>query len=144
MRKIMSIVVGCLAWVSHCGMCADAKDKEAVAKDLEQLKGNWECIRANINCKVQEKPTLRMTIEGTNLFLYDKDKIPHKRTFLIEPSRNPKEIDIASHGMTNLGIYKLEGDALTIALAPKAGAARSTNFEGKDEGVVLVFRRSTK
>src|SRR5262249_10464273 len=64
--------------------------------------------------------------------------------FTLDPTRDPKEIDVtpANGAGRKLGIYRLEGDRLTLRLGA-AGARRPKRFETGDTSTAVVLRRAT-
>ena len=64
-------------------------------------------------------------------------------TYRVDPGKTPKEIDLTDSSGTRLGIYKLEGDQLTLCLTEPNRPSRPTEFTAPagSPQMVLVLRR---
>jgi|SoiMethySBSTD1v2_1073268.scaffolds.fasta_scaffold181022_4 uncharacterized protein (TIGR03067 family) len=72
-------------------------------------------------------------------------------SYKIDPKATPAEIDLmpttAGNGPTLLGIYKLDGDTLTMCFLPGGpGTERPKNFESPAgaQSIVMTFKRVKK
>jgi uncharacterized protein (TIGR03067 family) len=91
--------------------------------------------------------TMTLTKEGKAIMKEGKDAKPEEMQFTFDPKQDPPHITISEPGMGNLnmlGIYKLEGDSLTICLA--FGKDRPTVFASppKSDFILITLRRPAK
>jgi uncharacterized protein (TIGR03067 family) len=124
---------------------ADVKD------DLETLQGGWSMVLVFVNG--DELPSDQVK---TGELVIDEDDYNPKLGASVEPSTikvdtstNPKSIDFTFttgflRGTSTKGIYRLEGDVLTICRALSPETARPTEFAAPtDSGLLLVvWKRS--
>lgn len=118
--------------------------------DKKKLQGTWKLTEAKVDGKKKDLPS-----GATASMIFAGDKVTEKMTgqddevstCKIDSSKKPAQIDLtSSKGMdkkstTNQGIYKLEGDTLTVAYSTLgAFGKRPASFEGK-EVMVLTFAR---
>ena len=120
---------------------------EGVSNDLEKLAGGWTCVSATNDGKAVAEETVKklhltVTKEGRyktelgNQVLFDS-------TCKVDPARNPRHIDLigtecANKGKAAQGIYKLDGDTLTICYT-MPGQERPKAFESQaGSGATLV------
>src|ERR1043166_2573820 len=107
------------------------EDEAAVKKELELLQGQWEMVGREYRGKKSTAEELKqlkgiLVVEGTKLTGWSdemgKKANGQESTIKIDPAPKPKAIDktIAKgigKGETMVGIYKLDGDHLTVCLA---------------------------
>jgi uncharacterized protein (TIGR03067 family) len=120
--------------------------------DRDRLQGTWRAARVQApGGKAKDVESgLTITFRGEKYAERVKGEVVEEGTFTLRPEKSPKQIDIRigtgkDKGKTQLGIYKLEGDTATFALAPPGSTERPTGFTapaGKTS--VQVFRREKK
>jgi RNA polymerase sigma factor (sigma-70 family) len=125
---------------------------EKDGKDAQRLQGTWVCVSLVIDGKTAAPER----VKTTKLFLTNKryrterdGKVLFDSTYTIDPGKDPKWMDIMGQedfaGKLTHGIYRLEGDRLTLCY-PRSEKARPTAFEStKGSGrTLVVFRREGK
>lgn len=151
----LAIVLGMAALV----MPAEVAEDDPVKKELELLQGRWEMVERVVRGKkatADEMKRLKgvMLIEGNKKTGWSDEsgkKVDVQETTIkIDPTANPKTVDKTivkgtGEGETTLGIYKLDGDQLTICLAVGT-KERPTEFSAKPavHHLVLVYKRVKK
>jgi RNA polymerase sigma factor (sigma-70 family) len=126
-----------------------AAAKEEAPKDEDKIVGTWAYVSVETGGqKVPEEQVkgAKMIFAADGKF---SAKIKDKKmagTWKLDPARKPKEITTTNEeGKTHNGIYKLDGDALTICLPEDDGAERPTEFATKEgTKVILVVLRREK
>jgi uncharacterized protein (TIGR03067 family) len=126
------------------------KDKDPM-KDQPALVGEWMGEKAEAAGMPLPVPVGGMTLEfkadGT-LVIKEGAKAPEEASYTADPKKEA-EIDLtppAAGGKAQamLGIYKVEGDTLTLCLA--AGGGRPTKFESAagNPAMLMTFKRAKK
>lgn len=117
--------------------------------ELDLLQGNWRLVEGMQNGVAASPDVLAqnkviITISGNHL---ESGVAPNKQewSFFVDPNHQPKAVDfIGSTGRVEAGIYKLEGDRLTIHLSA-VGLERPANFTtppgDKRNVLVLVIQK---
>jgi uncharacterized protein (TIGR03067 family) len=144
-------VLGSLVFL--CLLGADEPSKEA-KKELELLQGKW--IQVHSEYKGTERigrpgrDEITLTIKEDQWILYNetRERLECKLTINIDPSKEPKEIDLQSkidgQERTNHCIYKLKEDTLTIC-GTNNGNERPKEFKtNSEEGILSVWKRAKK
>lgn len=131
----------------------DKKEKELEAKELKLLGGEWRAVKVEIGG--QEIPADQVAKRRITIVddLLAEVRNPnggarHEVKISLSPGKSPKEIDITpldgpDKDKTFPGIYKLDGDQLTICL-PLAGgesAERPKKFEADKTNGLTVLER---
>jgi len=105
--------------------------------DLERLQGKWEWTT--------EDGIKTASITGKRIRWCVGEAGECEQAFAVAPAKNPKEIDfdivtdlVSSGIFTSMGIYRLEGDTLTIH---QSLVDRPPAFKARGGDSVSVFRR---
>jgi uncharacterized protein (TIGR03067 family) len=126
----------------------EPKLSEAAQKELKKFEGKWKAVKGTTN-GVEETPE----IDGAEViieFKSGKAIVMGKEFFefsALDPSTDPKCIDLKSlvqqgpvaKGTVYEGIYKLDGDTLTMAIHIGESRKRPEKFESEKDSGVTVF-----
>ena len=132
-RRCVLVIVALFAFT---GVSADdARDKtdKAIKQEQEKLQSKWKIVRQEfsgaVTKEVSDEPD---EIKG------DKWLRPKRKTaeygLKLDPTKDPKQVDLTAERLANKtlkGIYKLDGDKLTICYAYDPDQARPTEFKTK-------------
>jgi uncharacterized protein (TIGR03067 family) len=143
-RILVPVVAGMLLTASLLAQNADQKE-------LDKLQGDW--VAAALEVRGQKLPEetvkqYKLTIKG-NQWTVSSNMKEDKITFKLDPSKDPKAIDLTYVGPLGkesnwLGIYKLEGDTLTMIRVPGI-LERPKEFKTTPQvGQMSVWKRAGK
>lgn len=125
-------------------------DKDAPKKEAPTIVGEWDGEKAVRGG--QEKPVpdggvkVTFTADG-KLIIKDGFKDPAEGTYTVDAKKDPAEIELTppKEDGSRIGIYKIDGDTLTICLADKNSTDRPTKFESPDgTNVMLITLKRVK
>jgi uncharacterized protein (TIGR03067 family) len=145
---MISTLMACLLVLANG---AEDSFNEAARKELKALEGNWVVERIEAEGKKLElgdAERAEFAIKGrkwTFSITQEKGEI-----VALDPSCNPKLIDLKNikmgrEAIIREGIYKIDGDTLTIAVYQGEDKKRPTNFDTPTEtGTILVVFKHAK
>jgi uncharacterized protein (TIGR03067 family) len=138
------------------GESRPAAARPAEKSDAERLAGTWlfETASEGRASRLSQVWTSKLTVTGDSFALSHFMELPKdlKGKFVLDPAASPKtidlsvdEFDLTEAGGPSLkipactlpGIYKLDGDRLTVCLPLETGVKRPTEF-GTTGGVLLM------
>jgi uncharacterized protein (TIGR03067 family) len=114
--------------------------------DTELIQGTWLIVGLEAGGKAEPDRNYR---NNTIVFIKDKATLQERSyspidfTLALDPTKTPKTIDLTTKGNVLNGIYKLDGDDLTICLS--IGGKRPAEFATKPGGDLVetfVLKRS--
>jgi uncharacterized protein (TIGR03067 family) len=124
----------------------DDPKPEDVKKEFESLNGTWKITKMEL----EGKDLLAGFGEAEAKFKDKELTSPGIAADLkLDPSKDPKAVDLSytegpSAGRTVKGIYKLEGDKLTICRALKQDGKRPTEFSAPAGSGKMLFEFKRK
>jgi uncharacterized protein (TIGR03067 family) len=131
---------------------ANEQDPDASARDLEAMQGAWTMVSFEVNGNaVSEAQTRtgRLVVKGDK---YAPTLGGRKTTLtmVLDASKTPRTMDLTfedgpNRGQTVKGIFKIEGDRLTVCRGLGSDTVRPVEFStGAESGLSLVVWRRTK
>jgi uncharacterized protein (TIGR03067 family) len=104
-----------------CLVSAYGETRPGDAKELEKLQGTWSFVKASGggDQKKERRAAVRIVFKGDAItFLADDSKRTVRGTYTVDPSKNPKIMDITldkdGAKVVTLTIYELDGDTLKL------------------------------
>ncbi len=148
MRRVLllGLVLGLVPLLGR----ADEPDPEPPVADRNDLmRGKWELTAIELGG--MKIPLAGLGAKGVMTLKFEKTSVTttaqgmtKSGSWKIDPRKKPKQIDLISRddGKKSQGIYKLEKDELTIALA-EDGKPRPKDFKD-NKAPVIVLKRVAK
>jgi uncharacterized protein (TIGR03067 family) len=130
------------AWLAGAALGGD----QAVKDELKRHQGTWSVTSSIYDgqpASAEIVRSIKRIVTGDRV-VWERDGQRFAETGIeVDPTREPKAIDVIpddgrNRGERVLGIYRLEGDRLTIVMAAP-GQPRPTEFRG-DKGSGWVLR----
>ena len=149
---ITLIVIGFVARFAAAAGQASGPGKEDTEKgELEKLQGKWVMVSLMVSGKASPDMVAgqAMVVKGTKSTYVYRGKEGSTGSLRIDPGKNPAHYDVTyengpAKGITLNGVYKLEGDVLTIHLPGDGNEKRPADFTSRRGSgtLLLVFKRA--
>jgi uncharacterized protein (TIGR03067 family) len=128
-------------------VAADPPTGADTKAELAKLQGIWKVAGLTDEmgpAPVKELEQWTFAFHGDQVTIRQtKDAGGHKATFTLDPSKTPKEINLNEVGLVTEGIYKLDGDNLTLCVVTgsrnEKTAARPKEFTADKAHKYSVF-----
>lgn len=117
-------------------------------KDQVKFQGTWDVVSIEFGGKkatpeqIKEKSPA-LTFKGDRYAEAVEGKVIEQGTYRLDEGKTPRQItlqitDGRDRGKTQFGIYKVDGDTITVAMAPAGSKDRPATFTSKDGDSVNV------
>ena len=104
------------------------------------VRGTWLIIALEAGGKAEPEANYRgntLTFTPTKATLKEGKHAPIEFAWALDPTKNPRAIDLTAKAVTIRGIYRFDGDDLTLCLS--VGPTRPTEFVTKPGGDSEIF-----
>jgi uncharacterized protein (TIGR03067 family) len=113
--------------------------------DLDLLQGTWRAVRIETGGSLvpaEIATTVRYAFDGDRVRFLEGDQPAGEGFIRLDPEADPKAFDFTATagpqvGTTALGIYRVEGNSLTMCL----GEERPTTFSGAGKAALAELSR---
>lgn len=136
--------------VAGLALVAGVPSDDTVKEEMAKFEGTWQLTSRIIEGKPMANDKLAdqtISVKGEQ-YIFHVGGITAELTFKVDPTKDPKTIDITYtkgtyKGRTLQGIYKIEGDTLTMCRAIEPDEKRPTDFTAKEGSgrTLLVCKR---
>ncbi len=120
---------------------------ELAKKDLALLQGTWELVSAERDGGVKLPPEvvqmIKLVFEGNTLVVHLGTN-QKKATITLDPTKNPKEIDMLSDGVNSPGLYQVDKDMLKLMIDAKDKTRAKEFATHKDDTQMLLVLKRKK
>lgn len=145
--------MNCTLLVGMALVVAAPAPKEVPKKEAPGIVGVWNLEKAEFGGMLlplgTEGKQLSLTFaeDGTIIARKNGKEEPGPSRFTHDAKKSPAEIDLTegrpgAKEMTTKGIYKVEGETLTICMTPIGD--RPTNFDSGGQSMIMTFKRMKK
>jgi len=141
-----SLVVG-------LGLLAAAPGAKADKDDLKKFEGTWaftDWQHAGEALPADAREGAKWTIKGDK-YTFEFGGMTEEGTIKLDPAKKPATIDLTitdgqDKGKDQVGIYKIDGDTITVCLAAPGAKDRPTEFKSTEENgfILATIKRAKK
>jgi len=119
---------------------------DTVQEEIEKLQGTWQIITADEGAKPDGSlKDAQVTISGNQFTTKSGEKILRQGTIMIDPTCEPKTIDLMYvdgpyKGKSSLGIYNLNGNSWVLVFSPPGKSRPASLQRGASNQKFLVLK----
>jgi len=142
------LVLCVAAAVTVVGARQALADKKETPKDEEKILGTWAVVsyeEGGEKAPEERIKEAKVSFAADGKMTAKQGEKEQEFTYKLDPAKKPKEFSLTNDkGLTLLGIYKLDGDTLTVCLDRSGG--QPAEFASKDGTTVIleVLKREKK
>ena len=147
----LSLFAACVG--SSTAPAAPAKDAKDTKDDIKSFGGDWSFTSWEMGGQTLPKEALdlaKWSVKGDK-YKFGMGEMEEEGTIKLDTSKKPATIDLAitsgnDSGKDQVGIYKIDGDTITICLARPGLADRPKEFKTNDENghILVTIKRNKK
>lgn len=149
-----TLLVGALGLVVTLPLAVAAPNKEKEAKEeAKKFDGDWQITswrQYGNDLSPEQAETGQFSIRGDK-YTFEITGNAEEGTIKIDPTAKTPTFDLditegSDKGKKQPGIYKMEGDTVTLCLAAPGGTDRPTEFTSTEENrqILCVMKRKKK
>jgi uncharacterized protein (TIGR03067 family) len=138
-------------WTLMAGLALAAADPE-VRKDEDRLQGTWKVTSIENDGKKADPKTFagwKLVVAGNKMTALDGNDVVDDHTFTLAAAAKPPALDLVplmgeKKAKTVKGIYRLEGDTLTVCVSEPDAKERPKEFRSVEgtSHTLVVFQRA--
>jgi uncharacterized protein (TIGR03067 family) len=142
------LLIAGMAW----GIAAPAPKEVPKKETPSPIIGVWQCESMTYGGQAAPPGVTEMvyefTAEGKLIIRYTKGAAPKEQAYTVNDKKEPSHIDwvIRKNAGTILGIYKVDGDSLTVCFSDGYEGKRPAKFESPvgSKEMLYKFKRAPK
>ena len=109
--------------------------------------GRWEATQVEIGGKDTGQHRgleYEFNLAGAWIIYRDNKPLDGPRSYTTDPKATPAAMDLTENNSTYPGIFKVDGDTLTLVFRTSGGAVRPMAFEAPNDGLMKVVMKRVK
>ena|SRR5688572_8636175 len=150
--SLFAVAVG-LVVGSSAGVAAPRGDEKPAKDDIKKLEGDWKVTtwqQAGAELPGEALETVKWSVKGDK-YTFEMGGEMEDGTIKVDPAKKPATINLEitsgnDKGKSQVGIYKVDGEAITFCFARPGATERPKEFTSNaDNGhILLTVRRAKK
>lgn len=150
--KPLLLIGASLVLAGSLGLSTAAPAPKDDKDDLKKFEGDWTFTAWEASGQTLPQEALdiaKWSVKGDK-YTFEMGEVKEEGTIKLDPAKKPATIDFAitsgnDKGKDQPGIYKVDGETITICLARPGGKDRPTDFKSTEEnGFILVTVKKAK
>ena len=149
---LVAVILGSLALTLGPAPAAPGDKGKDDKNDLKKFAGDWKFTsweQAGQSLPAEGLAATRWSVKG-DTYTFEAGEGKEEGTIALDPGKKPATIDLKitagqDKGKDQVGIYKFDGAAIVICLAPPGAKDRPTEFKATEEnGCILLTIKPAK